>query len=77
MLKIAHRGYSARYPENTLLAFKKATAAGADMIELDVRLSQDGRLVVIHDERIDRTAKRIQRLPRTTDPGTALNHRRN
>ncbi len=55
-LKIAHRGYSARYPENTLLAFEKAVAAGADMIELDVHLSQDGRLVVIHDEKIDRTA---------------------
>ena len=55
-LKIAHRGYSSRYPENTLLAFEKAVAAGADMIELDVRLSQDGRLVVIHDEKIDRTS---------------------
>ena len=55
-LKIAHRGYSSRYPENTILAFEKAVAAGADMIELDVHLSQDGRLVVIHDERIDRTA---------------------
>ena len=55
-LKIAHRGYSARYPENTLLAFEKAAAAGADMIELDVHLSQDGRLMVIHDEKIDRTA---------------------
>ena len=55
-LKIAHRGYSARYPENTLLAFEKAVAAGADMIELDVHLSQDGRLVVIHDEKIDRTS---------------------
>lgn len=55
-LKIAHRGYSSRYPENTMLAFEKAVAAGADMIELDVRLSRDGRLVVIHDERIDRTA---------------------
>ena len=55
-LKIAHRGYSARYPENTILAFEKAVAAGADMIELDVRLSQDGRLVVIHDEKIDRTS---------------------
>lgn len=55
-LKIAHRGYSTRYPENTLLAFEKAFAAGADMIELDVHLSGDGRLVVIHDDRIDRTA---------------------
>ncbi|MCE5263392.1 MAG: glycerophosphodiester phosphodiesterase [Deltaproteobacteria bacterium] len=55
-LKIAHRGYSARYPENTLLAFENAVAAGADVIELDVHLSRDGRLVVIHDDRIDRTA---------------------
>lgn len=55
-LKIAHRGYSSRYPENTIPAFEKAIAAGADMIELDVQLSQDGQLVVIHDERIDRTA---------------------
>ena len=39
-LKIAHRGYSSRYPENTILAFEKAVAAGADMIELDVHLSQ-------------------------------------
>lgn len=55
-LKIAHRGYSARYPENTLLAFERAVEAGADMIELDVHLSLDGRLVVIHDEKIDRTS---------------------
>jgi glycerophosphoryl diester phosphodiesterase len=55
-LKIAHRGYSTRYPENTILAFEKAVEAGADMIELDIHLSRDGQLVVIHDERIDRTA---------------------
>ncbi len=55
-MKIAHRGYSFRYPENTLVAFAKAIEAGADMIELDVRLSKDGHLVVIHDERIDRTS---------------------
>lgn len=55
-LKIAHRGYSSSYPENTILAFEKALAAGADMIELDIHLSRDGRLVVIHDDRIDRTA---------------------
>jgi glycerophosphoryl diester phosphodiesterase len=55
-LKIAHRGYSSRYPENTILAFEKAVSSGADMIELDVRLSRDGRLVVIHDTRIDRTS---------------------
>jgi glycerophosphoryl diester phosphodiesterase len=55
-LKIAHRGYSARYPENTLPAFEKAIEAGADMIEFDVHLSRDGELVVIHDDRIDRTS---------------------
>lgn len=55
-LKIAHRGYSARYPENTLLAFTKAIEAGADMIELDLHLSRDGELVVIHDNRINRTS---------------------
>ena len=51
----AHRGYSERYPENTMLAFKKAYEAGADGIELDVQLTKEGTVVVIHDERIDRT----------------------
>ncbi len=51
----AHRGYSGRYPENTMLAFKKAYEAGAHGIELDVQLTKDGTVVVIHDERIDRT----------------------
>lgn len=56
MLKIAHRGYSERYPENTLPAFEEAIEAGADMIELDIHLSRDGELVVIHDDTIDRTS---------------------
>lgn len=50
----AHRGYSGRYPENTMLAFKKAAEAGCDGIELDVQLTKDDVLVVIHDETIDR-----------------------
>lgn len=54
-LFIAHRGLSARYPENTLVAFKGAIDAGAQMIELDVCLSKDRQLVVIHDETVDRT----------------------
>jgi glycerophosphoryl diester phosphodiesterase len=54
-LFIAHRGYSARYPENTLAAFKGAIDAGAHMIELDVCLSKDRHLVVIHDKTVDRT----------------------
>ena len=52
---IAHRGYSARYPENTLVAFQAAMDAGADMIELDVSFSRDRQLVVIHDDILDRT----------------------
>lgn len=55
MKVIAHRGYSGRYPENTMLAFKKAVEAGCDEIELDVQLTKDGVVVVFHDEKIDRT----------------------
>lgn len=51
----AHRGYSGKYPENTMLAFRKAVEAGADGIELDVQLSRDGVPVIIHDELVDRT----------------------
>lgn len=59
MKVFAHRGYSGRYPENTMLAFKKAYETGADGIELDVQLTKDDVLVVIHDERIDRTTDGI------------------
>lgn len=52
----AHRGASAYAPENTLAAFRLALDQGADGIELDVQLSKDGKLVVIHDERVDRTS---------------------
>jgi len=52
---IAHRGYRTRYPENTLCAFAAAIEAGADMIELDVMLARDRRMVVIHDDTLDRT----------------------
>lgn len=54
-LNIAHRGYSEKYPENTILAFEKAIEIGADGIEMDVHFSKDGQLVVIHDEELDRT----------------------
>ena len=56
ILVLGHRGYSAKYPENTLLAFRKAIEAGADGVELDVWLSRDGRVVIMHDETIDRTS---------------------
>ena len=55
MKVVAHRGYSGRYPENTMLAFQKAVEAGCDEIELDVQLTKDDVVVVLHDERIDRT----------------------
>ncbi|MCI8624236.1 MAG: glycerophosphodiester phosphodiesterase [Provencibacterium sp.] len=54
-LNIAHRGFSGRYPENTMLAFTEAEKAGCDGIELDVHLTRDGIPVVIHDEDIRRT----------------------
>lgn len=54
-LILAHRGYAAEYPENTMLAFKEAEKAGADGLELDVQMTRDGELVVIHDEKVDRT----------------------
>jgi glycerophosphoryl diester phosphodiesterase len=54
--KIAHRGASGLYPENTRLAFIKAIEAGADLIELDCQLSRDGHVVVFHDEHLRRTA---------------------
>ncbi|HKN13428.1 MAG TPA: glycerophosphodiester phosphodiesterase family protein [Candidatus Binatus sp.] len=55
MLNIAHRGASGTFPENTLSAFRAAIDAGADMCELDVQLSRDGGVVVIHDETVERT----------------------
>ncbi len=55
---IAHRGASGSVPENTLASFRKAINLGSDVIELDVRLSQDGQVVVIHDDALDRTVRR-------------------
>ena len=55
MLIYAHRGLSGRYPENTLLAFREALAAGVDGIELDVHVTADGIPVVIHDRDVSRT----------------------
>ncbi len=58
-LVIAHRGFSAEYPENTIAAFKAAVAAKADYIELDVHLSKDGEIVAIHDDKIDCTTNGV------------------
>ncbi|GHJ41081.1 glycerophosphodiester phosphodiesterase [Streptomyces sp. TS71-3] len=54
-LVYAHRGARADEPENTLRSYRRALALGADGIELDIRLSADGHLVVIHDRTVDRT----------------------
>lgn len=51
----AHRGFSGKYPENTMLAFEKAYEEGVDGIELDVQLTKDGEMVIIHDSKVNRT----------------------
>ena len=54
-LVVAHRGASARVPENTLAAFETAVADGADVVELDIRLTADGVPVVLHDPDVSTT----------------------
>jgi len=54
-LIIGHRGFPALYPENTMVSFEAAVRAGVGMIELDVTLSRDAEVVVIHDDTLDRT----------------------
>lgn len=56
MKLLAHRGYSACYPENTMEAFVQAYQKGFDGVETDVHMTKDGQLVLIHDETIDRTS---------------------
>jgi glycerophosphoryl diester phosphodiesterase len=55
MLKIGHRGAKGYVAENTLASFQKAIELGVDIIELDVHLSLDDKIMVIHDETVDRT----------------------
>jgi glycerophosphoryl diester phosphodiesterase len=55
-LVIAHRGHSARYPENTLEAYRAAIASGADIVETDARLSADGIVIAAHDPDLARIA---------------------
>ena len=62
---IAHRGASGTAPENTLPAIDSALAAGVDYIEIDVHLSLDGKVIVIHDATVDRTTNgtgKVQKL---------------
>src|SRR6185503_1991063 len=54
-LVVAHRGAAAVAPENTMEAYRLAVEMGADAIELDVHLTADGKLAVMHDETVERT----------------------
>jgi len=55
MMNIAHRGFSSQFPENTLLSFQKALDLGVGWLELDLQLTRDGHLIVLHDRTVDRT----------------------
>lgn len=55
VLVLGHRGCAGLEPENTIRAFKRALELGVDMIEFDVRMTKDKKLVVIHDSKVDRT----------------------
>jgi glycerophosphoryl diester phosphodiesterase len=54
-LSVAHRGHSIDYPENTLEAYRKAIELGVEMIECDVNITRDGKLIMMHDATLDRT----------------------
>jgi glycerophosphoryl diester phosphodiesterase len=54
-LNIAHQGGEDEFPSNTMYAFRKAIDGGADMLELDVGVTRDGKVVVLHDTTVDRT----------------------
>ena len=54
MIVNGHRGFPAKYPENTLISFEKAIELGVDAIEYDLHLTRDGKLVVTHDDEVSR-----------------------
>jgi len=62
----AHRGWSAKYPENTMAAFKAALELGVDQIETDVRVSKDGELVLFHDPVVERKTNGVGRVEHLT-----------
>lgn len=59
---IAHRGFSGKYPENTMSAFRAAAEMPIDALELDVHSTRDGKIVVMHDAVLDRTTDRTGRI---------------
>ncbi|MDD2762888.1 MAG: glycerophosphodiester phosphodiesterase [Opitutaceae bacterium] len=68
-LVIAHRGASAEAPENTLAAFRRALARGADGVELDVQVTRDGVPVVFHDASLIRLTGRLGLIAQSTRAG--------
>jgi glycerophosphoryl diester phosphodiesterase len=64
VLSVAHRGASARAPENTLAAIREAAALGADAVEVDVQRTRNGALVLLHDATLARTTDAATRYPR-------------
>lgn len=58
MMLMGHRGAKALEPENTLLSIKRALEIGVDAVEIDVHLTKDQEIVVIHDSTVDRTTNR-------------------
>ena len=52
----AHRGYSAKFPENTLLAMREAVKLDIDMLEIDLHMTKDGEIILMHDHLVDRTS---------------------
>ncbi|MBW7453383.1 hypothetical protein K0U00_04960 [Paenibacillus sepulcri] len=52
---INHRGLSPNMPENTLVAFRNSVAMGVDVIEIDLRPTKDGEIVILHDDTVDRS----------------------
>jgi glycerophosphoryl diester phosphodiesterase len=65
-LSAAHRGHSIAYPENTLEAYRKAIELGVEMIECDVNITRDGKLVMMHDTTLDRTTSGAGRVSAAT-----------
>ena len=61
-LSIAHRGFSGIYPENTLVSFAKAIEINPDGMECDIHLSADGKVIVIHDDSLDRTTDKTGKI---------------
>lgn len=59
---VAHRGFSAHIAENTIFSFKKAMSVGATMFELDVRMTRDGKVVILHDPTLLRLGKKELRV---------------